>query len=394
MWVRGLVLAMAASLLVSRTAQAQAVEVTSLAAPDYFSIGAGDTGLGPELWSGAAADTLQTVLPLLASRSLSPAAQGLARRVLSTPAIAPGRSGQDPMLAGQRISGLINQGGLKAASLILGKTTGLESSPALAQAAAEVALLSDQAERACDLATQLAVGREAIYWLRLRAYCQVKAGQVDAAQLTFDLAQGQARDAIFGRLMTAKLSGSGDPGPAALRNGLDFALSRNLGLPLDLSRAAPAVAVALAGEAPATGPAIDPAFQAAWDSVSSGARADAQIDALFQTVGNPATQARARSAGAILMALHPVSDPAVAARLARADLGAVAMPAGRLLALDQAARRKSIGQVALLVLWSSADAGPAGLGLGDRLLSISALKAVGLDQDAATFAAEGLAGLK
>ncbi len=51
--------------------------------------------------------------------------------------------------------------------------------------------------------------------------------------------------------MTAKLAGAGDPGAASLRNGLDFALSRSLGLNLETAKPAPAVAAALAGGDPA-----------------------------------------------------------------------------------------------------------------------------------------------
>ncbi|MFN9926095.1 MAG: hypothetical protein ACK53I_04050, partial [Phenylobacterium sp.] len=101
----------------------------------------------------------------------------------------------------------------------------------------------------CAIAQNLGAGRGETYWLRLRAFCQIEAGQTAQAQLTFDLAQTQARDAVYGRLMAAKLTGSA-PGAASLRNGLDLALSRALALDLAPARPSPAVAAALTGAEP------------------------------------------------------------------------------------------------------------------------------------------------
>ncbi len=49
------------------------VQVQALTAPDLFSAGARDTGLGPDLWKGASADLARQVIPQLAARPLSPA---------------------------------------------------------------------------------------------------------------------------------------------------------------------------------------------------------------------------------------------------------------------------------------------------------------------------------
>ncbi|HEY9236083.1 MAG TPA: hypothetical protein VIP08_13730, partial [Phenylobacterium sp.] len=75
---------------------AQEVEVRPLAAPDFFSIGSGETGLSGDLWRGASGETLRTVLPMLAEKPLSPAAQALTRRVLTTGANGPEGAGGDP----------------------------------------------------------------------------------------------------------------------------------------------------------------------------------------------------------------------------------------------------------------------------------------------------------
>src|SRR5262249_4677556 len=126
-----------------------------------------------------------------------------------------------------------------------------DRSPDLSRQAAESALLAGDDARACEIAESLTVGRDDVYWLRLRAYCQAVGGRPDQAQLTFDLAQAQARDPVFARLMGAKLAGAGDPGPASLRNGLDYALSRSLGLDLAAATPAPEVAAVMSAASPA-----------------------------------------------------------------------------------------------------------------------------------------------
>ena len=406
------------------------VAVAALAAPDYFSAAGRDTGLGQDFWKGASPQTLKTVLPLLAAKPLSPAAQALARRVLATGAPGPGDAGRDPVLAGQRINALIAQGGVKEASEILSKTSGLDQSPDLSRAAAESALLAGDADRACAVGEALATGRDDVYWVRLRAYCQVRRGDSAAAQLTFDLAQGEAKDAVFGRLMGVRLSGAGDPGPAALRNGLDLALSRDLGLDLSVATPSPAVAAALkpTSAADATWPleggpgpvraamaalasgdlaaaktmraSLTEADRAAAGSLdmglldgliaaASGQGQEPALDRLIErgTVEAGKARGRAQAAALALAGLGaPMSDQALG-QLAGFTAEAKA-PAARLFALEAAASRP--GEAALLALWIAADAGPGGPAPGDRARVIRALKAAGLETDARAFALEGL----
>jgi hypothetical protein len=359
--------ALGASLLFTAApAAAQPVEVTSLAAPDAFSTPGRQTGLPPELWRGASAETLSKVLPLLASKPLSPAAARLARRVLATGAPAPTGVGDDPGVVGARASALIALGDPQAAGAILARAAGLERNAALSQAAAESALLAGDEARACAIAERLGEGRGQVYWLRLRAYCQLLAGETAEAQLTFDLAQTQARDAVYGRLMSAKLAGT-PPGAASLRNGLDLALSRSLGLDIAAAKPAPAVAAALAPDAdPFPAPPALPADEAA-------APSDAAVLLLAAT-------------GDALVSDSP--------RLAALNVPAGKMPGGRGLALDRAVAAGSMGETALLALWTAADAGSAGLSIADRARLAYALWRVGLRDDAAYFVLEGLASLK
>lgn len=354
----------AAVLFGASAASAQPVEVVPLAAPDAFSTPGRETGLPSDLWRGASAETAAKVLPLLAAKPLSPAAARLARRVLATGARGPAGLGDDPALVGARASALIALGDPQAAAAILQRAPGVERSAALSQAAAESALLAGDDARACAIEERLGEGRGQPYWLRLRAYCHALAGETAQAQLTFDIAQAQARDAVFGRLMGAKLTGQA-PGAPSLRNGLDLALSRRLGLDLAAAKPAPAVAAALTPEAdPFPPPPTLPA---------DGATADAAV-LLLASVGEGL-----------------VSD---SPRLAALTVPAGKMPGGRALALDRAVAAGSMGETALLALWTAADAGAAGLTAADRAQLAHALWRVGLRDDATYFVLEGLAGLK
>ena len=430
--LRGVALGAAlGTLLLAGTAAAQSVEVTQLAAPDYFSVGSGETGLSPDLWRGASGQTLRTVLPMLAEKPLSPAAKALAWRVLATGANGPEGAGEDPEVAGARVAALIAAGAVQDAAAILSRTSGLERSPGLARAGAEALLLSGQDERACAIADGLATGRDEIYWLRLRAYCEAKAGKAEA-QLTFDLAQNVERDAIYGRLMGAKLAGAGDPGAASLRNGLDYALSRNLGLDLTGAAAAPAVEAAMAGKAPAPARwtiegAIAGPLQAAMGAVAAGDLAQAQalragliadaippndlalLDALISaaagrpdgptldrliergSIGEAKVRGRMQNAAIIFAAFGAAMSPQARGEFAKfANAESAKATVARGLALDLAGGAKLMGETALLALWMSADAGEAGPAVGDRARIVRALLNAGLEEDARAFAVEGL----
>ncbi|WP_293903776.1 hypothetical protein [Phenylobacterium sp.] len=374
------------------------VQVTALAAPDAFSASGRDTGLPAELWRGTPIELARTVLPVLAARPLSPAAAALARRVLATGAPGPEGSGADPALVGMRANALIALGDLTAAGAILERQAGLDRAPELARPVAERALLSGDNAKACATAEDLSVGRAEVYWLRLRAFCEAEAGKKDQAQLTLDLAQGQARDPIYGRLMAAKLTGAA-PGAASLRNGLDYALSNSLGL--DLGAAKPAPAVEAASRPDPTPPtfdvsAIDGAIGGLGAALQAGPPPAAGVSALIAAAAEADARTRARLQGATLLvaALLPELTGPDRTRIAGFAVPEGKGPAGRSLSLAAAGEGKRMGEAALLVLWTSAEAGPAGLALGDRVRIVHALAQVGLDADARAFALEGLEALK
>jgi hypothetical protein len=425
-----------ASLATAAAAQTALVESAPLPAPDLFSASGRATDLGTELWAEASPQTLKTVIPLLAERPLSPAAQVLARRVLATGARGPDGAGDDPQLAAARIGALSALGDLAAAQAILSRTPGLERSAPLSQAAAEVALLSGNEARACEIGQGLSVDREGIYWLRLRAFCQARAGEM-AAQLTYDLAQSVSRDAVFGRLMAARLAGAA-PGAASLRNGLDLAMSRALALDLDGVEAAPTVALALAGEAPlerpdwkivaTEGPVaaaiavlaqgdVDlaqsvravlaepeaepqpPLMLALLDALiaaAQGRQDRATLDRLVERggIGAAADRRRAQDAALIFAALGTPFSAQARGEFAAFPIAQGKTPPARIMAMEAAGRQGLVGETALFALWTAAESGLAGPAAADRARIILALRAAGLEAHARDFAIEGLLALR
>ncbi|HXQ45878.1 MAG TPA: hypothetical protein VN806_04635, partial [Caulobacteraceae bacterium] len=192
----------------------------------------------------------------LGDHALSPAGAALARRVLAQSASAPDGAGADADLASARARALLMLGDAPTAELILDHTAGLANSPTLSETAAEAALIDGEDDKACAIGDALGSGRDGAYWLRLRAYCEARAGK-PAAQLTMNLAEEADHDPAFARMLPVIIAGGGDPGPASLRDGLDFAMSRQLKLDLTpaIAAAPPAIALRLAASAAGLGPA-------------------------------------------------------------------------------------------------------------------------------------------
>lgn len=229
----------------------------TLAQLDLFSAGR-ETGLGPDLWKGSSADVARMVIPSLRDASLSPAGAALGRDLLATASIAPDGAGNDAPLAAARASAVLALGDAEGASDILAHTPGVTGNAALSEVAAEAALIAGRNDKACAVGDALAADRDGVYWLRLRAFCQALAGKTDLAQLTFTLANQQAHDPYYARLMGAFLAGGADAGPASLRDGLQFALSVQLKLDLGpaLPTASRAIAQQLTGASAAPPPSL------------------------------------------------------------------------------------------------------------------------------------------
>jgi len=373
-----------AALLASVTASpvlAQ-VQVQSLAPPDLFSTPAGQTDLGPDLWKDTAPGIAREVLPRLAAKPLSPAFAALALRVVATGANGPVGVGDAPEMGAARAMALIALGEAAGADAVLDRAPGLPTNAALSLAAAEAALIRGDDDKACRIGEALTVERGAGYWLRLRAFCQFRAGQADAAQLTFSLAQQQTRDADYTRLMGALLSGSTTPGPANLRNGINYALSRKLGLNIRAAAATASGALRPVVAAPLEAPGTD--LAAAETSDLAFLRPAKGLAAFVE-----AARTSAPSIAALAQAGGPLQDPVLFARAALAAGDAATAQAIRSRIPAEAA---SPLDLALLDAMLSAKAGQPDPALLGRLAELGAQGGVKSPAQSATLLLAALGG--
>lgn len=381
----------AALVLFSAPATAQ-VEVTTLAAPDYFSLGDRSSGIGSDFWLRTSPELARDVIGTVGRKPLSPAFTALGRLAIGAGVPGPEGVGRDPEVAAARTQALLRLGAPQTAWAAVERAPGVGGNLALAEAAAEAALVAGQDDFACKVSDQLTVGRGEIYWLRLRAWCQARAGQSDAAQLTFTLAGEKTKDATYARLMGALLAGAGDPGAASLRSGLDLALSRRLALDLQAARATASTAVAAALWPPEAVPETE-AVTVARSLIAGGRQGTGLIDTLLADAEGAAAKARPALIGKILIleAMGAQTSPAARARLLRADAGKSGASPALLAALDRASVRGYKGEVTLVALLIAGEAGAAGPTPPDRAQVILALRLVGLGEAAEPIALEGLA---
>jgi hypothetical protein len=334
---------------------------------DLFSAGR-DAGLGADLWKGSSAAIARAVIPTLADKPLTPAAVGLARRVLSAAATAPEGAGTDADLAAARVRVLLALGDAPAVDAILDRTPGLAGNPALSQLAAEAALITDQPDKACRIGDGLSTGRQAVYWLRLRAYCQARQGRAAEAQLTFTLAGQEGADADYARLMGVVLVSAGAPGAASLRDGLDYALSRQLQLDLAPALAGAPAAIAehvraLPPPPPPAPPPPPPGMAAPDHIIAPPPPSEADVLAALRAAQGAADYAAAARAEAVAIAALVQS---------RAPLTAPVQLAGAALIAGDLASAQAIR--AGLVQDAIPGAGPVDIAILDAAIAVAAGK--------------------
>lgn len=393
-----------------------AVQAAPLQPTDLFSADAGKpTGLPFDLWKGASLDLARVAIPMAAVRPLSPAASAFAARVMSTSANAPDGGGADPDLAAARIGVVLSMGDAFGARTMLEHTPGVRQNAALSQVAAEADLVLGREDEACNLVDNLAAGKDAPYFRRLRAYCLLKGGDKAGAQLAYDLTAEQAKDDIYKRLMSAAVSGSPPTGEqASLRNGLEYALSKRMGLDLapalDKAWLPIAVGVARDASAPAELQAAaaariakrqfnldqetptNPVVRDAALSVRDG-KLTAELAERLAAEGASGQQV-AQQALALYAAAGAPGAGRTRAVFAGFDIGPARANQARMLELEAVSTGGTKGDTALLALWLMADAGETGPGVVDRSRIVRALNRAGFGEDARRYALEGLVGLQ
>ncbi len=227
----------------------EAVETAPLA-KDAFSTGTldrTDGALGPDLWRGADAETLEFLLLHAPARPSTPAIGEALRRTLLSPGTSP--EGAAPSLGGKKLLALSRAGFLNEANTVAALSNAGRGDPWTGQALAISDLLKNDIARACQRNAGLTSGRDELFWVKLRVLCYAEAGERDAADLTLNILREQgALSADEELYLTAVATGAKPKSPPAPQSVLQYAISRKLALPLApdlLSKADGGVLVAI-----------------------------------------------------------------------------------------------------------------------------------------------------
>ncbi|WBQ11850.1 hypothetical protein L2D00_08300 [Hyphomonadaceae bacterium BL14] len=208
------------------------IEVSQLSVADPFEIGAPGGTLEDDVWSSGDARALRAILDVLPESGgpgwRSPAAARLALRALLSAGTPPEGARGDSELAARRAGRALAAGRAEPVYTLLSRTPRTNESAALSRLYAETAFALGRRDEACRIADTLQNGRETAYWLRVRAACQAFAGQIAAAELSAELARGQAANPAFEILFDALALGRGLPDNAAPMSGVQLAIAEHL----------------------------------------------------------------------------------------------------------------------------------------------------------------------
>ena len=217
-----------------------AVTVSGLGAVDPSGAGLmqpADGGLRPNLWNGTARAVVEEHIALLPNAPSSPAMQTLMRRLLLTAATPPAGNGRDPQLSllALRLNKLIANGWTAEAVALAAQAPRDDASAR--EALAEAMLLEGRQVDACGEPTAVRQSSNAPYWLKMRTFCYLVAGDLTSAQLTLDVMHERSvnDDAFY--MLAAQMTDRTPAHVAALPNptGLHIALAHLAGARLPVS---------------------------------------------------------------------------------------------------------------------------------------------------------------
>ncbi len=268
----------------AQVALPDAVETTPLSI-DAFSTGTLDRSEGampPTLWIGSDAETLGFLLDAAPARPLLPSLGEALRRVLLTPGAGP--DGAPASLGGKKLYALARAGFGEDARTIASLSNAARNDPWVGQALAVADLLSGADNAACARGENLASGREAIFWVKLRVFCYATSGERDAADLTLGILR--ERDALSGtdaELLSALVTGRVLQTASAPENALHFAIYKRLNIPLSPYQLTKADAGVLKAVAWSQGIDTPTRVAAAEHAAAAGAMRGPELAALFQS---------------------------------------------------------------------------------------------------------------
>lgn len=269
-------------LALAQIAAPETVETAQLPA-DAFSFGPltpADGALPETLWSGSNPEMLDFLLSYAPSRPASPSLGQAMRRVLLSPGAKP--AGADASLGGKKLLALARAGFIDEARTIATVATSGRGNLEVAEAEATLSLLNGETDGACRRGASLSGGREALFWVRLRAFCYARAGELDAFDLTVNLlrergALAPADEALFFSLLSKTPPKAMPPIETALQYAAYKAAGFEITPPL-IASAEGGVLAAIAADG-AAAPALR--IEAAQQALAMGVIGPAAVKRLF-----------------------------------------------------------------------------------------------------------------
>jgi len=271
----------AASPAFAQTAPLTPIEQTALA-KDAFAGGAlsrAEGALPTDLWRGADAAALMSLLAAAPARPDGPSTGAALRRVLLSPGDSPADA--TPALGGAKLKALVKAGHIEEARAIAGLSTGVGGDPASTEALSIADLLTDDRPAACEKGRRGGQTLVGAFWVRLRVICYAAANELDAAELALGILResgglGEADEEILSPLtIGAKLKT-----PVAPVDAVHYAALKLMGAPVtgaQLDRADAGVIEAAARDASFDWPTR---LAAATKAVAMGAMNAAELKAL------------------------------------------------------------------------------------------------------------------
>ena len=195
---------------ISGTAQAEGIISAPLTNLDPAGMGLltpENGGFPSTLWGASDFEVIANLLPLVPANSNSPTMQLLMRRLVLTTATPPDhgnrpsaddstfmlRSREEaseknlPLLRA-RANRLYQAGSLRYLAALFQRLPSMVDDAALAETQANVHLLSGDVAQACALSDQAKLNHDALYWLRMQAFCSAVNGDYTSAAFELDMA--------------------------------------------------------------------------------------------------------------------------------------------------------------------------------------------------------------
>ena len=218
----------------AQVAAPEAVEIAALPT-DAFAIGVletADGALPPSLWKDSDPQVLDYLLSHAPVRPASPSLGQAMRRTLLSSGAKP--VGADASLGGKKLLALTRAGFVSEARDIASLASSGRNDLFVAEADATINLLSGDVDGACRRGAALAGGREALFWVKLRAFCYARAGELDAYDLTMNLLREHGSlSATEEALFAARAPGAQPKVAPPITTALEYAAAKSAGVLLN-----------------------------------------------------------------------------------------------------------------------------------------------------------------